>query len=77
MMTTFQIYQHLLKKLTFNQRLEKAISPFLDKETCQPQAEMGFNCWEAICELIYLMVTCCPDISYKLITIIKYAGGTI
>ena len=58
---------------TFNQRMEKAIPPTDVKEIRQLQLEMGFNYRQAIGELIFLMITCRPDISFPLIKLSQYS----
>ena len=58
---------------TFNQRMEKAIPPTDVKEIRQLQLEMGLNYRQAIGELIFLMITCRPDISFPLIKLSQYS----
>ena len=53
--------------------MEKAIPPNTDKEKRALQLELGFNYRQAIGELIFLMVTCRPDISYPLIKLSQYS----
>lgn len=52
--------------------LETSTGPNTDKEQKQLQQEMGFNYRQAIGELIYMMVTCRPDISFPLIKLSQY-----
>ena len=51
----------------FNQLMEMAVPPSDDKTKVELQNDMGLNYCQAIGELIFLMVTCRPDISYPLI----------
>ena len=60
---------------TFHQRVEKAIPPNNEKDTRLLQLEMGFNYRQAIGELIFLMITCRPDISYPLIKLSQYSNS--
>ena len=58
---------------TFNQRLETAVPPTDDELRRKLQLDMGLNYRQAIGELIFLMVTCRPDISYPLIKLSQYS----
>ena len=58
---------------TFNHRLESAIPPSDKTSQRKLQADMGFNYRQAIGELIFLMVTCRPDISFPLIKLSQYS----
>ena len=58
---------------TFNQRMESAVPPSDESSQRQLQLNMGFNYRQAIGELIFLMVTCRPDISYPLIKLSQYS----
>ena len=60
---------------TFNQRLENAIPPSNPKEQTDLQSNMGFNYRQAIGELIFLMITCRPDISFPLIKLSQYSNN--
>ena len=60
---------------TFNQRLETAKPPSDASEQQKLQLEMGINYRQAIGELIFLMVTCRPDISYPLIKLSQYSSN--
>ena len=60
---------------TFNQRMETASPPTNDKLKIELQNEMGLNYRQAIGELIYLMVTCRPDISFPLIKLSQYSSN--
>ena len=42
---------------TFNQQMEQAVEPMEEKEIQDLQLQMGFNCRQAIGELIFLMIT--------------------
>ena len=55
--------------------MEKAIPPSNMKEIHQLQLEMGFNYRQAIGELIFLMITCRPDISFPLIKLSQYSNA--
>ena len=59
---------------TFNQPLVKAVPPTRTKDINQLQSDMGFNYRQAIGELIFLMVTCRPDVSYPLIKLSQYSN---
>ncbi len=52
---------------TFNHRMETAQPPILAQDIESLQIEMGLNYRQAIGELIFLMITCRPDISFPLI----------
>ena len=54
--------------------MEKAVPPITTKDINQLQSNMGFNYRQAIGELIFLMVTCRPDISYPLIKLSQYSN---
>lgn len=54
-------------------RLENAVPPDDEKAKTTLQLEMGFNYRRAIGELIYMMVTCRPDISFPLIKLSQYS----
>ena len=57
---------------TFQQELEQA--PIInEKEVQKIENEMGFRYRQAIGELIYALVTCCPDISYAVIKLSQYS----
>ncbi len=60
---------------TFNHRLESAVPPSTEQEQRKLQVEMGLNYRQAIGELIFLMVTCRPDISYPLIKLSQYSSN--
>ena len=60
---------------TFNQRMETAIPPITDDSKLELQNNMGINYRQAIGELIFLMVTCRPDISYPLIKLSQYSSN--
>lgn len=51
------------------------IIPSTPKEVTQLQSEMGFNYKQVIGELIFLMVTCRPDISYALTKLSQYSNN--
>ena len=52
--------------------LENATPPTTEKERQQLQVDMGLNYRQAVGALIYLMVTCRPNISYPLIKLSQY-----
>ena len=52
--------------------LESSEGPTTDRDKKLLQQEMGFNYRQAIGELIYMMVTCRPDISFPLIKLSQY-----
>ena len=58
---------------TFNQRMEHAIPPSDKSGQRQLQLDMGFNYRQEVGELIFLMVTCRPDISFPLIKLSQYS----
>ena len=60
---------------TFNQRMETATPPSTDKLKIDLQNEMGLNYRQAIGELIFLMVTCRPDISFPRIKLSQYSSN--
>lgn len=57
----------------YSRKLENAIPPTTEKDIIKLQREMGFNYRQAIGELIYMMVTCRPDISFPLIKLSQYS----
>ena len=57
----------------YNHTLEHAQPPDTEKEQRKLQMNMGFNYRQAIGELIYMMVTCRPDISFPLIKLSQYS----
>ena len=48
--------------------LETAIAPTTKDEAIKLQKQKQFNYRQVIGELLYAMVTCCPDIAYPVIT---------
>ena len=64
----------ITNETTFHQCVENAIPPTNEKDIQQLQLEMGFNYYQAIGELIFLMITCRPDISYPLIKLSQYSN---
>ena len=59
----------------YNRTLENAKPPETDKDIRNLQLEMGLNYCQGIGELIYLMVTCRPDISFPLIKLSQYSAN--
>ena len=58
---------------TYIKNLEKAVPPNTDIDIRKLQLEMGLNYRQAIGELIYVMITCRPDISFPLIKLSQYS----
>ena len=58
----------------YSRQLETATPPSTESEERKLQLEMGFNYRQAIGKLIYLMVTCHPDISFPLIKLSQYSN---
>lgn len=56
-----------------NREIESAIPPATDIEQKQLQIDMNINYRQVIGELIFLMITCRPDISYPLIKLSQYS----
>ena len=54
-------------------RIIKTASPLEDKELRQVEKEFGFTYRQGVGELIYVMVTCRPDIYYPLIKLSQYS----
>jgi hypothetical protein len=59
----------------FIQKIEEAVAPTSKTEQCELQVKMNFNYRQAIGELIYVMITCRPDISYPLIKLSQYSSN--
>ena len=55
--------------------METAILPSTDELKLSLQNEMGLNYRQVIGELIFLMVTCRPDISFPLIKLSQYSSN--
>ena len=53
--------------------MENAIQPETKESTLNLQNEMGNNCCQVVGELIFLMVTCCPDVSFPLIKLSQHS----
>ena len=53
--------------------METAQPPILEQDIRDLQVEMGLNYRQAIGELIFLMITCRPDISFPLIKLSQYS----
>ena len=60
---------------SFNHLLEHAVPPPTELEQNQLQTKMGLNYRQGIGELIYMMVTCRPDISFPLIKLSQYSSN--
>ena len=56
--------------------METAVPPQDEKSRRALQLDMGLNYRQAIGELIFLMVTCRPDISYPLIKLSQYSQNS-
>ena len=54
-------------------KMETAQPPILEQDIRDLQVEMGLNYRQAIGELIFLMITCRPDISFPLIKLSQYS----
>ena len=57
----------------FNQKMESAQPPILEDDKQKLQLEMGLNYRQAVGELIFIMITCRPDISFPLIKLSQYS----
>ena len=53
--------------------MESAQPPVLEQDKQSLQIEMGLNYRQDIGELIFLMITCRPDISFPLIKLSQYS----
>ena len=59
----------------FNQKMESAQPPILKDDKQTLQLEMGLNYRQAVGELIFIMITCRPDISFPLIKLSQYSAN--
>ena len=55
--------------------MKSAQPPILAQDIQTLQIEMGLNYRQAIGELIFLMITCRPDISFPLIKLSQYSSN--
>ena len=62
---------------TFNQKMETAQPPILEQDIRDLQVEMDLNYRQAIGELIFLVITCRPDISFPLIELSQYSVNPV